>query len=188
MASSPLPREPRPPEMPVLSPRSIAALVLLSLAALAPGWARAQAIVLGPFGFDSPPGFARVSGTAAATVLRDGDGNELSAEAYPGPHPLAGLAPDALAATLGDTLRSSLAPAGYGWLEPPHAERRADGITVFRALAARPEPRGGQGFQFVLYAIAPMATLHVAYAGIGGEAGARAATGAVARSLRLVAP
>jgi len=172
----------------VLSPRSIAVLVLLSLAALAPTAARAQAIVLGPFGFDSPPGFARVTSTAATAVLRDGDGNQLSAEVYPGAHPLAELAPDALAAALGDTLRGSLAPAGFGWLEPPQAERRADGVTVFRALAARLEPRGGQAFQFVLYAIAPTATLHVAYTGIGGEAGARAATGAVARSLRLNAP
>ena len=61
-------------------------------------------------------------------------------------------------------------------------------VLLFRALAARPMPPSAQAFQFVVYAIAPTATLHLGYAGIGSLAAARAAIDAAAASLRYAPP
>jgi hypothetical protein len=166
------------------SPRRPLLGVAAALAVLAAaGPTLAQAISLPPFAFSPPPGFARAAGDGV--VLRDGDANELTAVAYAGVNPLAGLPLDEVTEALAQSVAGALSPAGFAWIEPPVTTRRADGVLVFRALAARREERGGAAIQCVLYAIAPQATLHVSYAGIGQIAAARAALAAIVDTLRV---
>ena len=168
--------------------RRAVALAFGAVLAVAPPAPAQAPVVLAPFAFDLPPGFARAGSEGAVTLLRDVEGSQITAEVYPGAHPLHGRPVAEITEALERPLAAALLPESFAWLEPPRTELRADGTAVFTALAARRNPRGDAAIQAVIYAIGPEATLHVGLAGIGQPASARATIGAIARSLRAAPP